>query len=670
MLNKEIPFLRIIIPLCLGILAYRYGLSCNKVIIILLIILTSSIFLLSLRFNESMANHLFGIALFLALFTLGIILSNKEIKRISLLDNKQSLFLTTISDFPSEKENTYLYTAELKRVLSDNQERSISGSMMFYHRKDTVVSKFRPGDMLLISCIPVEITNRGNPCEFDYKSYMLANGIRYYAFTDLADIRLYRHSESRKIKFQALILRERIIRMFEDRGIQGERLALASAITLGQKNMLDQDTKQIFSNAGIMHIMAVSGLHVVILSLFIMNLLFFMKRKFNPLRILITLIIIWAFAFLTGLSPSVLRATIMFTFLQAGNLMTRKVNGLNSVLASAFILLVMQPSVIADAGFLLSYSAVIYIVAFYNDLYKKLSFRYWLPDKIWQSVAVTLVAQAGTLPLTIMLFNRFPVYFILTNLIIVPVSNLIIITGCLIPVTYHFVPVSAFLASLLDRLTWLTEYLTRTAASLPLATIDGIGIKPIECFLLTIAVSLMVHYILNKQIISVLYPLSFFVLFAISITIKKAGNLSENKIIVYNTASLPTTAVQNGNDLYLYTRVDSLPKEVLRHAATMGIKMIHTVIKTGPVLLESRNKRVLITDSLKCRWINATNCNILILTGRHPYIETGMQWSKYPEKTIISPDVGSYFTLKYPGLKEGGIPLYVRKSGAYISKLD
>ncbi len=195
--------------------------------------------------------------------------------------------------------------------------------------------------------------------------------------------------------------------------------------------MLDPEQKLNFIKAGVMHIMAVSGLHAIILSLFVLNLLFFMKRRFNVLRIVITIIILWSFAFVTGFTPSVLRATLMFSFLQAGKLMKRPANGINSVLASAFFLIIIRPSVIFDAGFLLSYSAVIYIICFYNDFYQLLLFKNWLADKIWQSAAVTIVAQAGTLPLTIMLFNRFPTYFILANITIVPVSNLLIVTGCL-----------------------------------------------------------------------------------------------------------------------------------------------------------------------------------------------------------------------------------------------
>ena len=112
------------------------------------------------------------------------------------------------------------------------------------------------------------------------------------------------------------IIREKIIEMYKLRGVSEERLPLVSAIILGQKNKIDQEQKQNFIRAGVMHIMAVSGLHAVILSLFVFNVLFFLKGRFNIIRILVTVLILWAFAYVTGLTPSVLRATLMFTFLQ------------------------------------------------------------------------------------------------------------------------------------------------------------------------------------------------------------------------------------------------------------------------------------------------------------------------------------------------------------------
>ena len=669
MLHKEIPFLRIIIPLCLGIILGML-LTPGFLFIITLIILTIAGFSISLLYNERLTNHIFGIAIFVAFFTAGLILINNEKSGLSTLESEQTTFLSTLSDFPVEKENTYMVTIELNKIISGGAKLSVKGSIVLYHRKDSVIPKMLPGDILIIKCTPLEIVNRGNPSEFKYKSFMASKGIRYYAFTGEKNIVSHITPEHRKLKHIALIIRERIIKIYKERGIKDERLALVSAITLGQKNMLDPDVKQIFINAGIMHIMAVSGLHAVILSLFIFKLLFFLKGKFNIIRILVTIIILWAFAFVTGLSPSVLRAVLMFTFLQTGNLMNRRVNGINSVLASAFILIILQPSIITDAGFLLSYAAVIYIIGFYHDLYLKLHFKRWLPDIIWQSVVVTLVAQAGTLPLTIMLFNRFPVYFILTNVIIVPLSNLLIIIGCLIPLTYPIIPVSEFLASILDKLTGLTEYLTKTAASLPCSTIDKIGMTTVECILLTIALALLISFFLKKQSFSIKYPVVAFIAFVIVVSINNIDNANTNELIVYNNPSFPTIGLQTGNTLHLLTRNDSVPAEVLRHIATKGLRIKFFKYENEPKVFKTGINKIMITDSLRSRWARDIDCNIIILTGKRPYIEKNISFQSLPDTLIFSSETGSGYKLPLSSDQITNKTIrYVRKSGAFICRL-
>lgn len=639
-------------------------------IFIILTICTLTLFLISLFFNKQITNYVFGSAVFFAFFTCGLLLFKKEKTDITPLPSEPTIFLSTLADYPEEKENTYLVTIELNAVFSEGGYRSAKGSMILYHRKDSLMRTLRPGDKLAIKCTPLEIANRGNPYEFDYKSFMESKKIRYYTFTGKQNIISQSSPSKRKLRFRALIIREGIIKMYKDRGVSGERLALVSAITLGQKSMLDPEVKQIFINAGIMHIMAVSGLHAVILSLFIFKVLFFMKGRFNILRIIITILILWAFAFVTGLSPSVLRATLMFTFLQAGNLMDRKVNGINSVLASAFVLIILQPSVITDAGFLLSYSAVIYIIGFYHYLYLKLQFKGWLTDKVWQSVVVTLVAQAGTLPLTIMLFNRFPVYFILTNVIIVPLSNVLIIIGCIIPLTYPLIPISEFLASILDKLTGLTEFLTAKAASLPYSTLDHIGMTPLECIILTLAISLLLVFLLKKKSISLLYPAIAFILFCLVNNIKRFENIKTDELIVYNNPLFPTTGIRIGNTINLVTINDSIPPEVRRHASTMGLKIncINTLGK--PCLFKTGNIKILITDSLKQKWLQNNDFNILILTGKRPYIEKNSFDRSMPGTIILSSEAASGYYLPVSQEKLKGKTIsYVRKSGAYISRL-
>jgi len=668
-LYKEIPFLRIIIPLCAGVISGLY-LDPDKQVIILVSIFCFTLLIFSILFNKSLTNSLFGISFSLALVVTGCILYKSEKKSLSVLTSEKTDFICTVSDFPENRENSFRTRLKLNSLEKNGERASITGSIMVYFKKDSSINELLPGDILKISCTPLEIINRGNPCEFDYKFYLENQGIRYMAFADETDIKVHKVPEKRNFRHKALIIRERIIDMYQSRGITGRNLALVAAMTVGEKGLLDQDQKEIFVKAGIMHIMAVSGLHAVVLSMFVFNLLFFLKRRFNLLRIIVALLILWAFAFVTGLTPSVMRATLMFSFIQAGNLLKRPANSMNSVLASAFVLIILRPSVIFDAGFLLSYSAVIFIIAFYRELWSRFHFKNFIADKIWQSTVVTIAAQAGTLTLSIMLFNRFPVYFLVTNLIIVPLSSLVIITGSMIPLLYPVVFLSEFLAQVLNYLTVLTEYLTEKAASLPGSTIDHIGMTLPEFFIMTLIVAITFTVFVRKEYRPV-NLLLFLILIYAGISVKKVLKTGRsNELIVYNVPGSTVTGLRAGRSMYLYTSVNEIPSEVIRHCSAMGIKINKTQLVLHPVCLKSGNRRILIANNIDADILSSTLPDIIVLSGKRPLIEDISASGKIPERIITSSEVSSGFRLPPSITAQLKQPVHnVRKSGAFLSEL-
>lgn len=669
MLHKEIPFLRIGLPLCAGIISGLYF-KPDLTFLVLASIIISAAFLFSFLFNKYQTNLVYGVTLTFSFWLCGLTLYTFEKNSLSILKNERSTFISSLSDYPEEKENTYMLKVNLITKIESDRSEAIKGSMIIYLKKDSSISSYIPGDLLIFNCTPAKIVNRYNPYEFDYRFYMENQGIRYYTFAGGKDIIRHLKPPYRKLIPRALIMRERIICMFRERGITGERLALVAAITLGQKSMLEPDQKLAFIKAGVMHIMAVSGLHAIILSLFVFNLLFFMKRKFRTARIIITILVLWIFAFVTGLTPSVLRATLMFSFLQAGKLMKRPVNGINSVLASAFVLIIMRPSVIFDAGFLLSYSAVIYIISFYSGFYQLLQIKNWLADKLWQSTVVTIVAQAGTLPLTILLFNRFPVYFILANVSIVPVSNLLIITGCLIPMFFPVRFVSQFLAFILNYITGLTENLTSIVASLPYSTIENIGMTSVECIVLTCVVFLTCHWLLNRKSFSVIYPAIFLLLFVFVGLIKDIHSKTTNELIVYNTPGSTTIGLRTGKILNLFADTSFARPEVTRHCSSLGLKIKTLVINNVTRCLVTEEKKILLTHILNNRVISDYDPDIVILTGTRPEVENNLTLNNRLQLIIVSSGAASGF--RFPG-QAGAFWTdnihFVRRSGAFVKSI-
>ena len=634
-------------------------------------ILICALFSASLFLNKYLRNTVFGFSMTISLYLSGLALYTNEKNSLTTLKSEPTFFACTLSDYPAEKENSYMLTVKLNRKISSNSVETVNGSMILYNKKDSSVISMLPGDLLIIKCTPLEIVNRGNPCEFDYRFYMENEGIRYYAFTSKVNIIKHTVPDRRNLKHKALIIREKIIAIYKENGVTGEKLALVAAMTLGQRNMLDQEQKLNFIKAGVMHIMAVSGLHSVILSMFVFSLLFFMKGRFNILRIIITILILWAFAFVTGLTPSVLRATLMFSFFQVGSMMKRKVNGVNSVLASAFVLILIRPSVIFDAGFLLSYSAVIYIICFYQDFYLKLHFKNWLSDKIWQSAVVTIVAQLGTLPLTLMLFNRFPVYFILTNIIIVPLSSLLIIVGCIVPMLspVHFL--SHFFALILNNLTGLTEQLTARASSLPLSNLENIGMTTVECLLLTGTIFLFTYFVLKKQTFSIIYPTVLLMLFSAACTVVDITSRTTNEIIVYNTPRSSSAGIKTGRILNLYSDTIVPTAEVLRHCATLGLKLKVNLLTKNMNVIRAGQKTIMLSNTLSDKALNIFNPDIIILTGAHPEIGSSISLTQRNRQMIITSKAASGFHLsRQDGLSALDTIHLVRKSGAFIARFN
>jgi competence protein ComEC len=660
-LHREIPFLRICVPLCAGIVAglrFSPGIAFISVFSLVIIIL----FFVSGRQNNFISNHLFGLPFSLSLFLLGLVIYNIEKSSLSVLEPESSVFYCTMADYPEEKPNSFMLNVELNQKIGDSRPVPVRGSIVIYLRKGSGMPDFTPGDRLMVRCTPTEITNRGNPYEFNYKFYMENHGIKYYSFADSPDILFHDSDAPVKLRHRALIVRHRLIGMYSHRGVTEERLPLVAALTLGDRSLLDEEQKDNFIRAGVMHIMAVSGLHAVILSMFVLNALFFLKRRFNILRVVIAVLFLWLFAFVTGLTPSVMRATIMFTFLQAGNLLQRKVNGINSVLASAFVLILARPSVIFDAGFLLSYSAVIFIIAFYQDLYMKFRPENKAADWIWQSATVTIVAQLGTLPLTIMLFNRFPAWFLLTNIIIVPLSSLAIILGCLVPLLYPLKFISGIIGLALDRLTWLTEFLTEKAASLPMATIANIGMTIPECILLFSAIFAMLTWYLKKEPAPVFVPAVLIAGYLASVTITGIAVRSTDEVIVYNTPGYNNIGIRTGDRMLLYSDSLLLHKDVARHCASLGIK--HDVrLINGTTGIRASDRQILICDRPSPIILDNYKPELIVLTGT-----SGLSGCKGFTGEIVITSGASQLT-RLPASLESLTLWQVRRKGAWVTRL-
>ncbi|HET9571769.1 MAG TPA: ComEC/Rec2 family competence protein [Bacteroidales bacterium] len=285
---------------------------------------------------------------------------------------------------------------------------------------------FGLGDHLQIKLKPKRPELPTNPFDFDFASWLRHKGI--CGTTYAKDWILVKKASNWNIKAMAERMRQLLLERFSKAGIEGGEFALVSALVLGETNQLTVETKTAFSVSGISHILSVSGLHVAVVYAILAFMLSFLNRLDRwriPKQVLIILILFF-YAFLTGFSPSVIRSAFMFSLLALGKCLHRKSQTLNTVLFSAFVLLLWNPSYLYDLGFQLSYLAVFFIVVVHPKLV-----AVWTPSVkatryLWEMLCLSFVAQVGTSPLTIYAFHSFPNYFLVNNLIAVPFSSLII----------------------------------------------------------------------------------------------------------------------------------------------------------------------------------------------------------------------------------------------------
>jgi competence protein ComEC len=289
-----------------------------------------------------------------------------------------------------------------------------------------------------------------------------------------------------------------------------------------------------------------------------------------------------------------------------------------------------------------------------------------IPDLIWQSAAVTIIAQAGTLPLTVMLFNRFPVWFIISNVIIVPLSSLVVISGMLVLISYPLQFLSHLLAVAMEILTHFTETLTERAASLPLSTIENIGFSTIQCIFLTITLFLLLCYLLDRKSLPVFYPLALFFLFISTGTIKDLSNRKSAELIVYNTIGNTTIGVKTGRTLTYYSDTLAPVREVDRHKAMSGLKEKREKIHGNACISINGKYNVLITNLLTTSILNKSSPEIVVLTGTKPVIESNMRMIGDLKALVIGQEAVQ--RLKMPLIKADTVH-FIRNAGAFYLRL-
>ena len=310
----------------------------------------------------------------------------------------------------------------------------VSGKILLNITADITEGPLLVDDEIVAFTTFKPITPPLNPHQFNYKKYLSNIGIEHQIRLAQNDY-LVNARPKRTIFGMAAKIRKHIIENLKKENFGSEELGVIQALLLGQRNEIKAEINEDYKNAGAYHILALSGLHIGIL----LGLLHFLLKplelltKGRTLKLVIIFLLLWGFALLAGLSASILRAVTMFSFVAYALYLNRPTSHFNILALSLFfILLLLDPLLLFQVGFQLSYAAVFSIVWIYPILQKLWAPQNWFFKKGWELVSVSIAAQLGVLPISLFYFHQFPGLFLVSSLLILPFLGFILGFGILV----------------------------------------------------------------------------------------------------------------------------------------------------------------------------------------------------------------------------------------------
>ena len=536
------PLFRLIIPFIAGIIvAIKFQIFINPPVLFATALVFIVFSILSNQFLNYRLRWAFGIFLYASIFICGLVSTiihtpkYKE-KHFSKAQESKNVFVVKLTETPTEKPNTLRAFGNVEYLKDSSTLKNAGGKIMLYFETDSLAKSLKYGDYIIFSGTINEISRPLNPHQFDYKAYLANDGIYHQIYLRSKDwVKTNKNKTNPVFKFSELA-RQKMLKILEINGLSGDEYAVASALLLGYTENLEPELRNQYAGAGALHILSVSGLHVGIIFVIVGFMLQFFDKISNGriYKFTILLFVIWLYAFITGLSPSVLRATVMFSLFAIKEVRKQQSDPYNTLAASALLLIIFDPFIITKVGFQLSYAAVLGIIALYKPIYELWILKNKGGDYFWQIISVSLAAQIGTFPISVMYFHQFPSYFLPANLFVIPLSWLIMVTGIAVLFFFFWPWMAGILGILLKNLVFALNYSVGLIDGLPGAKIEGMVYSLPQVILIYLIFILITRSIIMKRAGLVVATLVGFVLLTGSFIYERSNILKQKQLVIYS----------------------------------------------------------------------------------------------------------------------------------------
>jgi competence protein ComEC len=565
----EIPFVVFILPFLGGIMMGLNFSSASFLFLVLapLLLFSFTFVILNIfyaRFGLYKFRWIGGSVITLILFLSGWfgVIRYNELNSDTHFSKKTAQYLVIkINNEPVVKNGLVRFTANVEQQVTNDKHIRASGTLLIAI-KDSLANKLYYGDELVIPAKYNPIDPPFNPGEFNYKKYLANQNVYHQAFIYPKQYVVVAHNKGNPVIAFSLRLRQHLVEKLKLNMHDTSAIAVASTLILGYKADMSNDLLQAYSKTGTIHILSVSGGHVAIIYL-LLNIAFGFLGRYKHgklIKAVLIIALIWYYSLLTGFSPAVCRAALMITLVIIGNNYSRYINTLNILAISAFILLLYDPYFIADVGFQLSYLAVAGLIIFQPLVYKWITFKHKWADKLWAACTVSIAAQVITFPLSAFYFHQFPVYFLLSNLLITIPVLIIMYAGLALLMIPQWPYVSVILGYVLEKSILLMNKALAFIEHSPFASIGKIWFSTFEYLLAYSIIICLFYFMFDRKKWLLQLSLIAILILAINISLKRVNALQTDSITFLNLRKHQGLVFKYGDKAIILSDINNTDK--------------------------------------------------------------------------------------------------------------
>ncbi len=580
------------------------------------------------------------------------------------IESGKQAFFATVTDIPVQTNSHTKLSLTIEGVEQNGRWHCTEGNVIAYLKKP--LSSLTVGSVVYINSNFSYVNAPKNPNEFDYKLFLERKNIFHTVYANTgstASSSLLNTSFS--LSQIGTGIKSNIVSILRTSGLSSHAFSICSALLVGYDDEITNDVVQQFSHSGTLHILSVSGMHTgVLYSLLIWFFGLFDKYDvYKKTKAAFILVALWGFVAITGFSPAVMRAALMLSLILIGKMFYKQSNTYNTLLLSAFILLLINPYLLFDVGFQLSYLAVLGIVYLYPILQRVHHFNIRWVQWLWSSVLISIAATLFTLPIALYNFHQFPIWFIFSNLLIIPISMGIMIGALVLILVYKISFIKSLLVLVLNFSTTVMLCIAKLTDNPNYGFIDWIRFSKVDFIFCSVAIFLFLLFIYTKNYKHTVYFFSTLIVWCAYTLFFSLNQKEDEELIVFHIKQKSATVLKTKDSIFIVgTELtdNDINRYIKPYLLTYSNYSLRRV-KTNYIIHHSR----LITNCTNhATKILANTADYVIVSNNTPVAITALQKKK---PTIIA-DCSNNYTfvkeLKKQCAKAGVVFYSIKEIGA------